>query len=162
MSIGGSIAPRGSGLIGQAVELFRSRGITDPAVRDELMRFWIRAEILRLTNIRASANRKASNPGPEGSIAKLAMAELNKELTEFVVGLLGPEGMLLGDRYDLRRADHTKGYASFQKQFLRARANSIEGGTSEVMRNILGERTLGLPGDVRVDKDLPWSRIPKN
>ncbi|MEZ5233992.1 MAG: acyl-CoA dehydrogenase family protein [Acidimicrobiales bacterium] len=162
VSIGGSIAPRGSGLIGQAVELFRSRGITDPAVKDELMRFWIRAEILRLTNIRASANRKASNPGPEGSIAKLAMAELNKELSEFVVSLLGPEGMLLGDSYELRRSDHTKGYATFQKQFLRARANSIEGGTSEVMRNILGERTLGLPGDVRTDKDLPWTQIPKN
>jgi len=49
-----------------------------------------------------------------------------------------------------------------QKMFLRARANSIEGGTSEIMRNILAERVLGLPGDVRVDKDRPWSEVPRN
>ena len=162
VSIGGSIAPRGAGVIGQAVELYRKCSTSDPAVRDELMKFWIRAEVLRLTNIRASSARKAGNPGPEGSIAKLAMAELNKELTAFVVSLLGPEGMLLGDTYEFKRPETAMGYASFQKQFLRARANSIEGGTSEVMRNILGERSLGLPGDVRVDKDQAWSAIPKN
>ena len=54
------------------------------------------------------------------------------------------------------------GNASPQARFLRARANSIEGGTSEVMRNILGERTLGLPGDIRVDKDKPWIEVPRN
>ncbi len=162
VSIGGAIAPRGSGLIGQAVALYQERAAGDAARRDQLMQFWIRAEILRLTNVRAAANRNASNPGPEGSIAKLAMAELNKELTAFVVELLGSEGMLLGDHYDHPRTEHPQGRPSLQKQFLRARANSIEGGTSEVMRNILGERTLGLPGDVRVDKDVPWSAVPKN
>ena len=49
-----------------------------------------------------------------------------------------------------------------QQAFLRSRANSIEGGTTEVMKNILGERVLGLPGDVRVDRDVPWSAVPRN
>jgi len=54
------------------------------------------------------------------------------------------------------------GMENTQKSFLRSRANSIEGGTSEVMRNILGERVLGLPGDIRVDRDRAWSQVPRN
>jgi hypothetical protein len=53
-------------------------------------------------------------------------------------------------------------FATPQKAFLRSRANSIEGGTTEVMLNILGERVLGLPGDVRVDRDKAWSQVPRN
>ena len=53
-------------------------------------------------------------------------------------------------------------FETLQKAFLRSRANSIEGGTTEVMKNILGERVLGLPGDVRVDRDRPWSEVPRS
>ena len=74
---------------------------------------------------------------------------------------MGPEGMLYGS-YEMTRPDKAMFTDSTQKSFLRARANSIEGGTSEIMRNILGERVLGLPGDVRVDKDRPWSEVPRS
>ena len=63
--------------------------------------------------------------------------------------------------YPMVRSEEAHGSSSVSGQFLRSRANTIEGGTSEIMRNILGERVLGLPGDVRVDKDVAWSEIPR-
>jgi alkylation response protein AidB-like acyl-CoA dehydrogenase len=125
------------------------------------MRAWIEAEVQRLTNVRAATNSLQGTPGPEGSTAKLGYAELNKRIYELCIDLMGPEGMLY-DSYDMRHPDGAGGAGPAQRMFLRARANSIEGGTSEVMRNILGERVLGLPGDVRTDKGIPWSRVPRN
>ncbi|MGH9187620.1 MAG: acyl-CoA dehydrogenase family protein, partial [Acidimicrobiales bacterium] len=75
VAIGGATPPRGGGLIGETVKVWRENGHTDPARRDELMRLWIRAEVIRLTNLRAAGARRSGNPGPEGSIAKLASAE---------------------------------------------------------------------------------------
>jgi alkylation response protein AidB-like acyl-CoA dehydrogenase len=133
----------------------------DAARRDQVMKLWVRAEVLRLTNIRARVNRTLGDPGPEGSIAKAASAALNKDALDLAVTLLGPEGTLYGD-YTMRRPRFSADVDNVQKAFLRSRANSIEGGTSEVMYNILGERVLGLPGDVRVDRDVPWSQVPRN
>jgi len=161
VSIGGAIQPKGSGPIGEAVKIWKAKGHNDPALRDELMQLWAEAEVNRLTNIRASQLRAVGTPGPEGSTAKLAFAELNKRVYEFCLNLMGPEGMLYGS-YEMIRPETAMGADSLQKAFLRARANSIEGGTSEVMRNILGERVLGLPGDVRVDKEPPWSKVPRS
>ncbi|MEY2448241.1 MAG: hypothetical protein QOH79_1717 [Acidimicrobiaceae bacterium] len=162
VSIGGQIAPRGGGFIGEAVKLWKKRGITDPAKRDELMKLWVRAEVLRLTNIRASQLRTIGTPGPEGSIGKAAAADFNKDVSEFCVDLLGADGMLKPDGYPMARPEHTMLWSNPQQAFLRMRANSIEGGTTEIMKNILGERVLGLPGDVRVDKALPWSQVPRS
>ena len=163
VSIGGVIPGRGSGVIAELVRVWNQLAPEqrDAARRDEVTRLWIRAEVLRLTNIRATVNRKLGDPGPEGSIGKVAAAALNKDVLDMAVTLLGPEGMLYGD-YTMKRPRFSSDTDSVQKAFLRSRANSIEGGTSEVMLNILGERVLGLPGDVRVDRDVPWSQVPRN
>ncbi len=82
---------------------------------------------------------------------------------ELCVDLLGAQGLVDYD-YEMRRAENlglTGPPGTSRKMFLRARANSIEGGTSEIQRNILGERVLGLPGEPRVDKDVPWSKVPR-
>ncbi|HEV7886812.1 MAG TPA: acyl-CoA dehydrogenase family protein [Acidimicrobiales bacterium] len=161
VSIGGSIAPRGSGPIAQALALWRQRGLSDPVLKDRLVQLWVEAEVNRLTNIRASQNRQAGVPGPEGSTGKLAFAELNKKIYELCLSLQGADGMLYST-YEMVRPETAMGADSVQKAFLRSRANSIEGGTSEIMRNILGERVLGLPGDVRTDKEVPWSQVPRS
>jgi alkylation response protein AidB-like acyl-CoA dehydrogenase len=163
VSIGGTVAPRGSGGIGEAVRLWKERspGRGDAVLRDRLVTLWTKAEAARLTNIRAAENRKIGTPGPEGSVGKLAMAELNKQIYNLCIDLLGADGMLYGG-YEMKRPELAGFGSDVRKSFLRSRANSIEGGTSEVMRNILGERVLGLPGEPRVDKDVPWSEVPRN
>ncbi len=161
VSIGGTVPPKGAGSIAVAVNAYGEMDDPDEATRDELMKLWIRAEVHRLTNIRASQNRKAGVPGPEGSVGKMASADLNKDVYSFTMNLMGAEGMLYGS-YDLEQPDTAMGFSDPQKAFLRARANSIEGGTTEVMKNILGERVLGLPGDVRVDKAVPWTDVPRS
>jgi alkylation response protein AidB-like acyl-CoA dehydrogenase len=161
---GGTGPKRGSGAIAEAVRIWNERKLDDPALRDQLMRLWVDAETLRLTNLRAAAAARVGNPGPEGSIAKLRFAENNKEILDFCITLLGADGLVDFD-YTMRRSEAAglevePGTA--RKMFLRSRANSIEGGTSEIMRNILGERVLGLPGEPRGDRDLPWSEVPRN
>ena len=96
----------------------------------------------------------------DGSI----LAELNKAIYEFCLELMGPDGMI-GYDFTFRRPENLSVDGmehGIRHSFLRARANSIEGGTTEVMKNIVGERVLGLPGDIRVDKDLPWSKVPRS
>ena len=162
---GASGSKRVSG-IQEALDLWNRRPIDerDPVARDRIAQLWIESEVLRYTNQRAAAKARAGNPGPEGSIAKLALANMNKATYELCIDLLGADG-IVGYDYTFRRPDEAGLEAplgSSRKMFLRARANSIEGGTSEIMRNILGERILGLPGEPRVDRDLPWSQVPRS
>jgi alkylation response protein AidB-like acyl-CoA dehydrogenase len=163
---GGGGAQRRRGPIDEVVKIWKARPESDrtAAHKDRVMQLWCRSETLRLTNMRASEAAKAGNPGPEGSIAKLMMAEFNKETTSFAVELLGASGMIDYD-YTFRRPENLSVDGSdggVRHSFLRSRANSIEGGTSEIMRNILGEQVLGLPGEPRLDKDLPWIKVPRN
>ncbi|MHB8464525.1 MAG: acyl-CoA dehydrogenase family protein [Acidimicrobiales bacterium] len=166
-TIGGGTGPpaRGSGAIAEAVRIWRHEATEKDAPHlDRLVQLWVEAEVLRLTNMRASQNRRVGNPGPEGSIAKLMFAETNKRIYDLCVDLLGAQA-LVGYDYEMRRAEQlglVGPPGSSRKMFLRSRANSIEGGTSEIQRNIIGERVLGLPADVRADKDMAWSQIPRS
>ncbi|MFA5708823.1 acyl-CoA dehydrogenase [Mycolicibacterium sp.] len=164
-SLGARPAARGSGPIGQAVDLYRrarARASVDPALTERLAALWCRTEAARLTNIRAAA-QVGREPGPEGSIAKLQMAELNKAVYELCVDLSGSDGLLMDD-YTETAPDFAAvhGGGDVRKAYLRSLANSIEGGTSEVLRNILGERVLGLPGEPRVDRDIPWTQVRRS
>jgi alkylation response protein AidB-like acyl-CoA dehydrogenase len=116
-------------LIGEAA----ARGLLDDdLVADRLGALHVKAEILRLTAYRGlTAIEKYGQPGPEGSLTKWMWSEANQELTELAAELLGPEALVAGSRW---------GY-----ELLRARGNSIEGGTTEILKNIVAERVLGLP-----------------
>jgi alkylation response protein AidB-like acyl-CoA dehydrogenase len=113
--------------------LVRESGATgDPLVRDRLAQLYIEAEVLRLNAYRGlSAIMRDGVPGPEGSLGKWQWAEVNQALTELAMDLRGPHAVLQDDTWTFR--------------FLRARANSIEGGTTEILKNIVAERVLGLP-----------------
>ncbi len=163
VAIGGAVAARNAGPIGDAIRIWQQSTRKSAVDRDRLLRLWTEAEAARLTNMRARAARKVGTPGPEGSVGKLAFAEINQRITELCVDLLGVEGTLFPGNYAMRRPDRAGLFDSDPRWlFLRARANSIEGGTSEIMRNILAERVLGLPGDPRSDKDLPWAEVPRS
>ena len=161
-SIGASSSVRGQGVIGEAVDLWAQRpDLHTPVLRDKLAALWLKAEAQRLTDQRARRSAGAGSPGPEGSIAKVVSAELNQQIYEFCMELLGPEATLYGD-YTLRELTRAEDYrGGLQQRFLRARANTIEGGTSEILRNVIGERVLGLPGDLRADSGKPWKEIPR-
>ncbi len=169
VALGGGVPRKGSGPIADLVKLWTERRDTlDPVahdvMRDRVADLWTQAEALRLTNWRAREASKGGNPGPEGSVTKLMSAEMNQHIYETCIDLMGPDGMIYDSGYERKRPDGIRlgGGAGTKYSFLRARANTIEGGTSEVMRNILGERVLGLPGDVRVDKEIPWVDVPRN
>jgi alkylation response protein AidB-like acyl-CoA dehydrogenase len=125
--------------LGELVEHARSsRGVDgrpasdDPVIRQRLAQLMIEAEVLRLNAYRSlSATMRSGVPGPEGSLGKWHWSEVNQSLTELALEIAGPRAML---------ADHDWAY-----RFLRARANSIEGGTTEILKNIVAERVLGLP-----------------
>ena len=166
VALGGGSGGKGGGPIRTLMNLWNTKkdelGEHDRKVmRDQVADLWIKAEILRLTNQRAKVLAKSGDAGPGGSVGKLFSAELNQKIFETCMSLEGAEGMLHPAGYPMVRSEEAHGSSFVSGQFLRSRANTIEGGTSEIMRNILGERVLGLPGDVRVDKDVAWSEIPR-
>ena len=163
VSIGASrAAPRESGMIATAARTWRSRPeLRTPGLHDRMLRLWTDAEVARLASERLRQQLAAGQPGPEGSAAKLVFARLNQEISGFEVELAGADGLRYDD-WTMRRPESANfdgrgpGY-----RYLRAKGNSIEGGTSEILRNIVAERVLGLPAEPRVDKNVPWKDLPR-
>ena len=162
VSIGGGALPREGGMIGRAAQTWRDQpGLRTPGLHDRMLRLWTEAEVARLAGIRLRQQLAAGNPGPEGSAAKLVFARLNQEITEFEVELAGAEGLRYDD-WSMRRPETTNFYGrEAGYRFLRSKGNSIEGGTSEILRNIIAERVLGLPPEARLDAGVPWKDVPR-
>jgi alkylation response protein AidB-like acyl-CoA dehydrogenase len=118
--------------VNRLLDVARERVNGDAAARDRVAREWIELQALRYTNYRAlTTYERTGIPGPEGSVAKLRWSEQNQRLTKLGRELLGPDGLL------------DDGWWHYQQ--LRSRGNTIEAGTSEVLRNIIAERVLDLP-----------------
>ncbi|WP_394436026.1 acyl-CoA dehydrogenase family protein [Streptomyces sp. SGAir0957] len=162
VAIGGMRIPREGGLIGIVAKTWRERPeLRTPDLHQRLVKLWVDAEVARLTGERLRQQLVAGHPGPEGAGMKLGFARLNQEISGLEVELLGEEGLLYDD-WTLRRpelvdfAGREAGY-----RYLRAKGNSIEGGTSEVLLNIVAERVLGLPPEPRTDKDVAWKDLAR-
>jgi alkylation response protein AidB-like acyl-CoA dehydrogenase len=101
-------------------------------------------------------------PGPEGSIGKLWSAIQNQRITAFAVELLGPGGMLQPGGYHFERPAVVDHWQDPPHAFLRAVANTIEGGTTEIAKNIIAERVLGLPAEPRDDRATLWKELSRS
>ncbi|MFI0896457.1 acyl-CoA dehydrogenase family protein [Streptomyces sp. NPDC020983] len=159
---GGSSVPRESGMIGPVAATWRERPeLRTPELHDRLLTLWVESEVARLTAERVRQQMAAGTPGPEGSGLKLSMARLNQQLSGLELELLGEQGLRYGD-WTMVRPDSVDFYGrDAGYRYLRAKGNSIEGGTSEILRNIVAERVLGLPAEPRNDKDVPWKDLPR-
>ena len=136
------------------METANGPAIDDRAVRSKLATWAVRASGLKYTGFRAiSALSRGGTPGPENSIGKLVAGSTMQDIAAFALDLQGQGGVMV----DPALAAAT---ARFQAMLLRSPATRIEGGSDEILRNIIAERVLGLPGDIRVDKDVPFNQIP--
>jgi alkylation response protein AidB-like acyl-CoA dehydrogenase len=147
----------------------RHKGAADPLVRQRLAQAYIESRLIRLNNQRAADRRKSgAEAGPEGSITKLQQAEFNQRLQELAIDLEGVRGVawegggLQRDDLQTFLASDRGDTTSIVRGFLRAQANTIEGGTSDIMRNILGERVLGLPKEPDPSRELAWKDVPRS
>jgi alkylation response protein AidB-like acyl-CoA dehydrogenase len=161
VSIGGNAMPREGGMIASAAKTWREHPeLRTPGLHDRILRLWADAELARIAGSRLRQQLAAGQPGPEGSAAKLVFARLNQEISEFEVELAAGDGLLYDD-WTMRRPQGANFFGRNPGfRFLRAKGNSIEGGTSEILRNIVAERVLGLPKEARADTG-PWKDLPR-
>jgi alkylation response protein AidB-like acyl-CoA dehydrogenase len=162
VSIGSSrSAPREESAIGFAARAWRARPERRTHdLHQRLLGLWVEAEAARLAGERLRQQIAAGEPGPEGSAAKLTFARLNQEIASWEIDFNGADGLRYDD-WTMHRGsamDYARGPGF---RYLRSRGNSIEGGTSEVMRNIIAERVLGLPTEPRTDTTVAWKDLPR-
>ena len=158
----GNGAVREAGQLGLVTRRWRE----DPSVRsaaehDRLMSWWVETEVTRLAGERLRQQLAVGQPGPESSAMKLAFAKQAQQISGFALELDPDAGLQYDDWTMVRplKADFLARGPGFR--YLRAKGNSIEGGTSEIMRNVVAERVLGLPADHRPDKGVPFNEVPR-
>ncbi|MDZ7676821.1 MAG: acyl-CoA dehydrogenase family protein [Acidimicrobiales bacterium] len=148
----------GSGA-GRLVVEARERGVwDDPVLRQEIMKVWSEEQIRGWTNLRVRHGLKAGrSPGPESSIGKVHAGELNQRVQLLAVDILGAQSLA----WSVDGPEYADGMPYELKGMLRSRANTIEGGTTEVNKNIVAERVLGLPREPDPYHGAPWSEVPR-
>ncbi|MDG2112424.1 MAG: acyl-CoA dehydrogenase family protein [Actinomycetota bacterium] len=150
---GGGGGRRPGGSWKQIVATARALGVTeDPHVREEMMQLYLHLQTEAHLNRRAADLARGGTPGPEGSLGKIKWTEGMRKMSDTITAIIGPR--LVADTGEW-------GTYAWGEHVLGAPGYRIAGGSDEVQRNIIGERVLGLPGEPRVDKNLPWRDIPK-
>ncbi len=156
--IGGSSAQRLIPLSREPLAEHGGRGWSDPGVRQRLMALYSEERIRDWTNQRVRARARAGlAPGPESSIGKVHQARLNQLVQLLAVDLIGPAATA----WERVGEDYPEGMPFEVRGMLRSRANGIEGGTTEINKNILAERVLGLPRDPDPWLETPWQDVPR-
>jgi alkylation response protein AidB-like acyl-CoA dehydrogenase len=160
VAIGAEGARREDGMIGIVAQAWRENPqLRTAELHNTLLTLWVAAEAARHMGDRVRQKLASGQPGLEGAAMKLIFAEVNQKLSGLEVELRGEQGILYSDWVTIS-PDHVDmlgrdaGY-----RYLRAKGNSIEGGTSEILRNVIAERVLGLPPEPRADKDIPWKDL---
>ncbi|WP_439816253.1 acyl-CoA dehydrogenase family protein [Zavarzinia sp. CC-PAN008] len=139
--------------LARTTELDGNPALQDGRVRQRVADWWLNNQGLKLNNFRAlTALSKGQQPGPEFSIGKMIAAPQGQQVAYFLMDLLGHDA--------IQTADDGIALDSVHYGWMWSVAMRIAGGTDEIMRNILAERVLGLPGDIRVDKDIPYNQLP--
>ena len=140
--------------LSRSVVLDGEPAIRNAAVRERIAEWYARSQGLKFTRFRTmTALSRGETPGPENSIAKLVNASKQQDIARFGMDLMGQAGLVIDD-------DLAEAYAMFQSALLSSPSLRIAGGSDEILRNIIAERVLGLPPDIRADKGMPFNKVP--